>query len=258
MVTFRPVLAGALLLALALFAGASLSPAAVQAQTPPPGFNSSGVLTTATATITIGDVHPFWRCIPVSYSFNIYAAAGDKLCFAMYNSKFTVLVYPIKMFPDILRETGQSNDIDLKMTIEVFTSDNTKLLGIGTSSSSIRWSSGIASPWNESGFIKSPSFGQISDLTVGASAYVVFTLYDSESYIVASDKDADIPAAPEIGTISRNDASTEATINWVLQGPVVEYQIERQTASSVFSDNLARIEYGNAKRFPGFRTILGS
>ena len=56
---------------------------------------------------------------------------------------------------------------------------------------------------------------------------------------------------------SRNSAYDVSMVSWVLVGPVIEYQIERDQATTVQAEQSATTQYGDTTRFLVARHHLG-
>ena len=100
--------------------------------------------------------------------------------------------------------------------------------------------------------------GTLSNLAVGDAAHLRLEITGErtvDDFLSASA--SDIPDAPSELLTRRNAAYDVATVSWSLIGPVIEYQIERNTALPVSADDLARIEYGDTVRFLLAGTLWG-
>ena len=253
MVTLRPALAGALLLALAvaLAAGASLSPA-VQGQTPPATFNANGVLT--------APAQPIVRASNGFTNSGCVIFGSDAIRLGLWNTPLDNLVglcgqpsggYLYLLFPsDVSGTQGSDQGSGATLGWEILNTGGTQLAsgsvsftGAVTLQNTTRTFSGTVYKWAIMPNAQDGT-GSKDDLTLGLSVRFRLTVSgDINSFV--SDSASDIPDVPDSLTSKRNSDYSEATLSWTLRGPVVEYQVERQEASSVVSGDLARIEYGN-------------
>ena len=247
-------------LAVALASGASLSPHAAQAQTPPATFDANGVLTTVASTLQSGGGSVRCALAPFVARYQSHMAEMNGFCIvnnvlAAIGGSLDVSAFAAELRGSVTFTRGGA---------EVWSGDfsdtvNTFFLGAENGNYTVNGNDYGRYYFNA--VSNNPrtfqnSMGNLSNLNNGDSVVMVISLTGTVATF-ASDDDDDIPEAPDASGAMRSADFESATIDWVLVGPVVEYQVERQTALPVSADDLARIEYGDAERFLVPGTVWG-
>ena len=245
------------LLAAALVAVLLAIPAGAGAQTPPATFDANGVLTTPVGTFTQSDLGTS-RCLEVPLVFSVMGASHEyaALCVQRNVVRFHLLSddRPPE-YPDVM----------VAGRVEVFSAAGDLLFGLGeeSSASSPTNSQFVASTigsheyvWRSTLVWSGGLFGNIGDVGLGDQGYMQIT-YLSETEDFASVLDTDIPDAPSLQTISRNEDYDEATLSWMYVGPVIEYEVDREQAITIEATDTSSTQYGNTERFLVPGTVAG-
>ena len=242
-------------LALALIAGASL--AALHAQTPRAKFDENGVLQTPVGTIRAwgpAGSDGSRRCLetPVEFRFANFRRDLEIICVTTVGG---VLFGGDRPFGGTDLESILHFDFGL--AFEVFSPSGVSLVerpDLANPNTGLRFvSSAIFGAGEPLGTLKKElggsttgDWGSVDD---GDSVYFVLTYHQTLDDDWFSGDDDDIPDVPDGGTATRSSDYGEATINWHVVGPIVEYEIERLTAVTVKAGDSTRIEYGDSVRF---------
>lgn len=259
-----PLLAVVLLL---LTGGLLLWPPAAQAQTQPPAtFDQHGVLTTPQGTAFIDGLSiNRERCIEFdadAVSYRIFNNAYPFIAICMENrsrgggGNFRFL------FPESLASHAFSlPHHDYRIRVDILNDQGTSVsaasLGLRTDFTlsraiSLNGKMYAFSPGLSPGYIS----GNSNSVSAGDTISFRITMVSGISEY-ASTTDVDIPAAPETGTSARSSDGAEATINWDIFTPVVEYQIEREQATTIAAMSTVTTQYVNTTRFLVPGTVWG-